>query len=365
MSLPHPYPYYFYVQRPLKEFWAQYGTRNRKVLFILGAGFDPRCYQVLRSMATLFNSDAQLDTFCARFTNLKDGHLSENTIYTNECLTEIRAITKTLKATSYHIECEVGIFSEDGKLVGDELLMKEFRESCAGKLDNYTDIVVDISAFPRTLMFALLGHLWRRRRSRQLKQNLFAVLTESPVQVTIEESGHQKPTFMWGGNKLKRSNARAIWIPVLGGEVRRFEKIYESLRPKDVLPIVPFPAGNPRIGDDILLAARKPLFEKWGVPFTNVMYASGDTPFDVFRKIQDIVVNYKDFPDISVVVSALSGRSLSLGVLLAALWSNLFMYHSQPTTYKIDPKERQRLKRVCHQSRETIYWLDGEIYEDQ
>lgn len=359
----HPYPYYFYIQRPLEKFWAQYGTHDRDVLFIYGAGFDPRCVEALKSVVNIFRGRSKLETFGARFINARDEFLKINRKYTRECLSDIRRVIDSIDALGgQQSEVEVDIFEGD-RFVGDRVLIKSFLELYESRLDGYTDIIVDISAFPRTLMFALLSHLWRNRRGKRLKQNLFAVLTEAPMHVRITEAGHQEPTYMWGGNDL-HPDAPALWIPVLGGEIKRFEKIYEALKPIDVLPIVPFPAANPRVGDDILLEAKKPLFHEWGVSFTNVMYASGEIPFDVFRKIQDIVYNYKDFAgDISIVVSALSGRCLSLGVLLAALWSDLYLYHAQPTTYKIDPHTRESLVKVCDRSTKTIYWLDGELYD--
>ena len=78
-----------------------------------------------------------------------------------------------------------------------------------------------------------------------------------------------------------------------------------------------------------------------------MLYASGSIPWDVFRKIADFVESQAGLRrDTSVVVSALSGRSLSLGVLMAALWCDLFVCHAQPTTYTILRRERNALKLI-------------------
>ena len=94
------------------------------------------------------------------------------------------------------------------------------------------------------------------------------------------------------------------------------------------------------------------------------MYASAENPFDVFRKIQDIVEKYRKVfgPQSAIVVSALSGRSLSLGVLLAALHSELVMCHAQPKSYKIERRMRMQLNSACKNVMPTLYWLDGELY---
>lgn len=356
-----PLPYHFYVQERLDTFWRRYGTRGRRVLFIFGLGFDPLCVPALGVVADLFRRNSSLHTVCARFTNIHDEHLEENTAYTEECLERIRYTTAGLRGPEFrHFEIEVNMFSESRELVGDSLLIDEFSASCGAGLADYTDIIVDISAFPRALMYALLGWLWKRRG---LGQNLFAALTSVPVQPEIEEWGYTIPRYMLGGPEPPK-DSNIVWIPVLGGRIERFEYIHDFLRPSDVFPIIPFPAKDPRLGDDIILKAREPLFEKWRVPFTNVMYASGEIPFDVFRKIHDIVRDYTDFRDtLCMVISALSGRSLSLGALLAALWNDIPICHSQPTTYRITPEARDECKLTADTATPMLYWLDGELYD--
>lgn len=352
-------PYDIYLRQPLDEFWSEYGVKDRKVLFVFGVGFDPRCIPALKVIGKIFNQGAHLDTFCTRFTNLRDKQLTDNSRYTAECLRNIHAILRSLSGDRFrHYEVEVNMFSDRGNLVGDQILLREFEDCLKGRLEEYTDVIVDISAFPRTLVFALLSLLWHRRPTK----NLFAVLTETPdVAVKIEEDDHGSPTTL-GGAKLD-FNSRILWIPVLGGALMRFKKIKEFLNPFDIVPIIPFPARNPRVGDNIILAARN-LFSDWDIPFRNVMYASAENPFDVFRKIQDIVDKYRRVfgPQFSIVVSALSGRSLSLGVLLAALHSDLVMCHAQPKSYFIKPGVRKQLWRTCDNVMPTLYWLDGELY---
>lgn len=354
-------PYHYYVQDGLSSFWQKFGTKSRKILFIFGVGFDPRCVPGLRIMGELFKEEAELHTCCIRFTNFFDEHLEENRKYTQECLNQIRNLINRMSDDSFkHTEIEVNMFSRSKQLIGEELLIDEFQDCFASKFDSYTDIILDISAFPRTLMYALLSYLWGLRKRGQ---NLFAVLTETPSVVTVDESDYVAPSFMFGqDNAIKEKSI--IWIPVLGGRIERFENIHEFLKPDEIFPIIPFPSKDPKAGDHILLNSRVQLFEKWNVPLLNVMYASGDIPFDIFRKIKDIVDQQSPFfTKGSVVVSALSGRSLSLGVLLAALWSELAICHAQPITYKISNMDRDVIKSECENVDPTIYWLDGQLYE--
>ena len=260
-----------------------------------------------------------------------------------------------------HYEVEVNLFGLDREQIGDGLLIDEFDSCLAAQLSSFSDIIVDVSAFPRSLMYTLIGHLWQRRMPGQ---NLFAVLTDTVRPAKISERDFVRPSYLHGDKHVERVGPQ-IWIPVLGGELSRFEAIYDFIEPKDVFPIIPFPSANPRRGDDILLAARETLFDRWEVPIGNVLYASGSIPWDVFRKIADFVESQAGLRrDTSVVVSALPGRSLSLGVLMAALWCDLFVCHAQPTTYTISRRERNALKVDCENAAPTLYWLAGELYDE-
>ena len=245
-------PYHYYVQDNLVTFWDKLGTKNRNILFIFGLGFDPRCVPALRNIGTIFKKDARVKTCCARFTNLFDEQLDENRKNTQDCLNYIRYYTDSMSNENFqHTEIEVNMFSLERELIGEKLLIDEFRECYESELDSFSDIIIDISTFPRSLMYALLGYLWKRRKK---SQNLFAVLTEVPSTTIIEESDYITPSYMFE-NPDNLEDKHVIWIPVLGGRIERFEHIHDFLKPADIFPIIPFPSSNPRSGDQILLAS--------------------------------------------------------------------------------------------------------------
>lgn len=357
----YPPHYHYYVQRDLESFWPLHAAPERRVLFVSGLGFDPRCVPAFRVMSELL-PEAEVTTFLGRFTNLQDEHRRENERHAERCLAEIRRLRRSFsRNAAEHHEVEVTLFSTDSsrpELVGDQRLLSEFQECLEEALPGFTDIIVDVSGFPRMMMYVLLSYLWERRPP---DQNLFAVLTESSEQVPIHELQFSVPRTMLGTQE-RRPDRPITWLPVLGGSIERLIEIHESLGPEDVVPIVPFPTEDPRLGDELLLDARKQLLE-WEVPFANVLYASSSTPFDVFRKIHDFVVAHEAFgDDLTIVASALSGRSLSLGVLLAALLDNLYVCHTQAITYRIDGADRDRLAASLEHASPTLYWLHGAIY---
>jgi hypothetical protein len=361
-SYQHQSPYYYHFQREFDVLLPHLRGPDRKILFIFGLGFDPRCVPAYRVLATEFPSmKGTLVTVCARFTNLFDEELKTNMRWTYECLDQIRYITSSLSEDRCrHFEVEVNMFDSDRRQVGDSRLIAEVWDCLGREINSFTDVIVDVSAFPRTLMFALLSRLWTER---PYHQNLYAVLTEGgPTASRHEERDFIEPKVIRRGEEADPP-AGSLWVPVLGGSMERLARIYDQLQPADVFPIIPFPSKNPRYGDDVLLEARRWLFDEWGVRYENVLYASGDVAFDIFRKITDIVHSFGGLTtDHPLVLSALSGRALSLGVLLAALWNGLYLCHVQPTTYSMTPTTRNRLIQLCASARPTVVWLDGAIY---
>jgi hypothetical protein len=353
-------PYYYHVQTDFDQFWLTRQLSDRSIFFIFGLGFDPRCVPAFRAAARTLVDANRLDTLCLRFKNPEDQNLTENTAGTSECLKDIDDISRSLpKSTCRHDHLEVNLFDSKGTFDGHRKLVSDFSEDYEHSLMDYSDIIVDISAFPRSLMYALLSRIQQRLKP---KQNLFALLSEVPVTVEIEEEGYSEPHYIISPREEPLLKPM-IWIPILGGSTERLDRIYTHLHPREVFPIVPFPTRDPRAGDQILLSSRK-LFDNWGVPFSNIMYACGDVPFDIYRKIHDIVERYRSFISTDkMVVSALSGRSLSLGVLMAAWRHNLPVCQVQPKTYRLVSPTREALKLVSRNARVTLYWLDGEIYQ--
>jgi len=357
-------PYYYHVQTEFERFWSARHVQTRRILFIFGLGFDPRCVPAFRLAARVLSNAERLNTVCLRFKNPLDDNLAENTEGTHDSLKDIDQISWGLNAAKYHHDhLEVNLFDSKGTYDGHKKLVSDFTAEFGNTLRDYTDVVIDISAFPRSLMYALLT---RVQEQLTPMQNLFAVLSEVPVPVDIREQGYSDPHYIIPpGSRGDGDGGREpmIWIPILGGSTERLHNIYTYLSPKEVFPIVPFPTQDPRTGDHIVLRSRK-LFDDWHVPFSNIMYACGDVPFDIYRKIHDIVERYRSFMSTDrMVVSALSGRSLSLGVLLAAWLHNLPVCQIQPKTYKLISPSRDDLKRATARANVTLYWLSGEIYQ--
>lgn len=354
-------PYYnYYVQEPMTEFWKQHRHKHQNILFVCGLGFDPRCTPALKAMVNVIKSDSSFTTLCARFTNCMDSNFVINYEGSLECLDIIRNAADSVQ-NGYRHEIEVNLFNNEEHQIGDEMLIREFDEAVGTELYSYTDIIVDVSAFPRSMMYTLIGHLWKHRK---IKQNLFAVLTQTPERDRTTTKKFVDTCYVKGDRRYPRKGDQ-VWVPILDDEIDRMDAIYDFLRPVEVFPLVPFPDRDLRRGDSLLTRCRDTIFGKWQVPFENIMYASGSVPWDVFRKLSDFAeLHASTRPTSSLVISALAGRAISIGALVATLKYNLYICHIQPAEYNMSEDMRAQILIECERTEPILYWLAGSLYDD-
>jgi len=353
-------PYYnYYVQEPMTEFWKQHRHKDQNVLFICGLGFDPRCTPALKAMVSVIDNGSSFTTMCARFTNCMDSNFA-NHEESLECLDIIRNAANSVK-NGYRHEIEVNLFDNEERQIGDEMLIREFDEAVGTELLRYTDIVVDVSAFPRSMMYTLIGHLWKYRKKGQ---NLFAVLTQTPESGIATAEKFVDTSYIKGDRRYYNQKGDQVWVPIISDDILRMDAIYDFLKPIEVFPLVPFPDSDLRKGDYLLTHNRDIIFGKWQVPFENIMYASGNVPWDVFRKLSDFAeLHASTRHTSSLVISALAGRAISIGALVAALKHELYICHVQPADYSMSQDIRKRIFSECENIEPTLYWLAGDLYD--
>jgi hypothetical protein len=353
-------PFYnYYVQKPMKEFWKQHRDKNQNVLFICGLGFDPRCTPALKAIVSVIESGTMFTTLCARFTNCMDSNFVNNYEGSLECLDMIRDAADSVK-DGYRHEIEVNLFDNEEHQIGDEMLIREFDEAVGAELCRYTDIIVDVSAFPRSMMYTLIGHLWKHRSKGQ---NLFAVLTQTSEHERTKVKLFVDTSYVRGDRRCPRKGDQ-VWVPILDDDIDRMDAIYDFLRPVEIFPLVPFPDNDIRRGDSLLTRCRDTIFGKWHVPFDNIMYASGSVPWDVFRKLSDFAELHSSTKlTSSLVISALAGRAISIGALVAALQHDLYICHIQPAEYSMPNESRINIFKECENIESTLYWLAGSLYD--
>ena len=233
----------------------------------------------------------------------------------------------------------------------------------------YGDVLVDISGMPRGVFFPLVAYLLRLADRGRIR-NLHIAVVEDPhldSRIIGQEYGQADylHTFRFQGR------GKIIWIPAIGtNDAIRLEKIHDRLKATciEICPILPFPASSMRRADEIIARHFEQLFEGFLVSMDDLLLCDERTPFDIYRKILEVEEYYRtrlaSVPSIGMittVVSPLSSKTLSLGMLLAAIERGLPVCHVEAGAYQVQLDDKGAFLESEGTSAKEI-WLAGEPY---
>jgi len=356
----------YYLNEDFASYWIQRArNKNAKALVIIGLGFDPRCLIALKTLAgcgfgTRLNCLAL--KLISRQSFGKSASLMDSLGKSN--LSEF----EKMGACGSENIFDVKTHDNEGHYVGGRIAVNIL----AKKLENlstYTDIIVDISGMPRGIFFPLVSYLICQADRGKLT-NLHVTVVEHPeldACIVGHEFGHAD--YLHTFRHLDDNNT--IWLPLIGSnEDTRMSEIYNKLKSSciEICPIVPFPAETLRRVDDILVKHSDLLFEGFQISPENVILCAENTPFDIYRKIIDVDEYYRDrlggltsIGPITTVLSPLSSKTLSLGMLLAAVERTLPVCHVEAGAIEVDV---ERMNDIINQSKylPKEIWLTGEPY---
>jgi hypothetical protein len=310
------------------SFWAEHGKETgRRVLFIVGRGFDPRAPLGLARLVAATSSCAVdvlalelLDEFTTG--TVDQGHAAEDNWLAIKAAAESRGSIK-----SHAVQFR----SDDGRRIAARSSANIFVEEAA--LDGYTDVVVDVSAMPRVVYFPLISRLIyfydERRRLSKRAPNVHVIVSEDPHLDTlirehgVEETAAYLHPFEGPFNREAKGGRPTVWIPILGeGRTTQFDRIYDLVKPDEVCPVLPSPARNPRRSDDIVMEYQSLLFDQLRIDPRNIIYASEFNPFDVYRQVRGTALHYHEVLGLvggcRVALAAMCSKVMSLGILLVA-----------------------------------------------
>lgn len=318
--------------------WAQ-AAHRRPTLYVLGEGFDPRALLGLRRL-------------------IESGAAPELTVLS-------LALAPERWSTSSRAEMAAENVAELQRLVtasGAQLVRVPFPDvherRSVGRAHLRTmveqeafrsagHVIVDISALPTGVYFALIGGLLESV-DRGLFTGELQVLVAENVEIDglIEGEGSATPAAIVGFRYEVDLDPAAerptlVWAPVLGtGAEAQLEALFQSLVPDEICPVLPFPARNPRRPDALLLALRELLVDRFQVEPSNYIYADERNPFDLYRTLSRLQERYrvalKPLGCAVVVISIHSSKTLSLGALLAAHEHHLPVMNAEPEHYDFD-----------------------------
>jgi hypothetical protein len=237
----------------------------------------------------------------------------------------------------------------------------------AKRTDGYDDIILDISALPRSVFFPLLRGLLLKAHRQGWDGQLHVVACDNPaIDRLVAGDGADSPEPLPGFSDPDppEGTPTTIWVPVLGeGETHRVDKLRESVSAQEVCPVLPFPSKNPRRADDIIREYRD-LLAAVAVEPRNVIYASESNPFDLYRTLSKLNNAYKEslspLGETRMILSAHSSKLLSVGVLLTAYEHDLEVRHVSPDKYTLERPEL--LPQLAANDLVVDLWLTGEPY---
>ena len=350
--------HYLATGEHFNQVWqAVYGDAERRILFILGLGFDPRCLYGLQNLLALgvFPTCCKAVEYGSGRDNRDEGLLDRaqhnrdqfSSILKDEIVDRVRIQT----------------LSDDGRHVGGRRIVEAFNspEIYAG----YTDVVVDISGLPPGLYFPLVATLLQL--SNSAIPNLHVIVSDNPALDSriVAEGGDRAEMiigFEGGTERASTVNPLPVWAPVLGEQARSQLRTIGTHRDWTLIhPVLPFPSKSPRRGDQLVADYHDLIFDEWQAEPEDFIYADEQNPFDVYQALVNLATSVRSSLDSigtsQILVSCHSSKLLSLGVLLAAFEENIGVIHVQPTGYLLDATVPQDADGELYE-----VWLTGEPY---
>ena len=356
-----------------ESFWRSFlNSTSRDLLFVVGRGFDPRMPNAVATILALGGDGLR---HCV-LVEYDEGEASPSRSHDDSITANVNTVESLFKESGGLTTKQIRMWSDDGRRrVGSRGAAEVFASTDAIK--SYTDILVDISALPRSLYMPLLAKLLYLvdRLNGIRRPNLHVLVGDNPEldQLITAEGLSDDASYLHGFESGIEQEATAdapkVWMPILGeGKTGHFERIYDLIVPDEIAPILPFPCANPRRTDDLILEYRSYLFDRLRIEPTNFIYVPEQNPFGVYREIISAIKHYSSslraLGGCKIVISALSSKLLSLGALLAAYDLKQAAYpvgiaHVHASGYTMSNGTSQRT------SADNLFevWIAGEPYD--
>lgn len=349
-----------------EDFWKQRLEQKRDILVICGLGWDPR-------MTTLLSVLKDFGGRGLRHIHLINYRPSPSFESPYKKFIDKNVEEKEKLCAHWMVEKEINIITrkEDNRYAGDDEISRFYTGS---DISQYTEILVDISALPKSLYFTLLLVLVKKCKNLNERINLHVIACQDvDLDNQIIESTDDLRYLKGFAGKMRsvsQKNLPRIWAPILTGSCTIvLRRLHEFLEPKDIYPVLPFPARNIRNDDDLLMEYHSIFVDEWDLNPLNIIYAAEDDPLDIYRSLMNLYDQQMEalspLGGISMIFSCLSSKISSIGAFMAAFEKRIAVAHG---IGRHDPKNisdhywsdeyKKRFKKNLHS-----IWLTGEPYE--
>jgi hypothetical protein len=321
-------PYSLTSDADFGAFWTRHlAQRERRILLVLGKGFDVRALETARRLHAL---GADVDVWLLAFHNGQE----DSAIRRQRTDGNASGLAALFDEGRIHpVDIDLG-----GAFESPEASRNTYVQlRAAGDPTGYDDVVVDISAMPRMVAMTSVAVLlkWLDDAAAGGDGVNLHVTTAESVKADLgagQGSLRDQVSFVRGfSGELTAQTTKDlphVWFPVLGErQADRLDAIHQSLTPDEICPVVPFPAREPRRGDEIVYEHRELLFDTFQVEPRNILLACEYNPFEAYKQIFEAMDRYRRalnaLGGCKAFVSPLSSKLLSMAVLLAC-YDHLF-----------------------------------------
>jgi hypothetical protein len=324
---------------------------------VVGLGFDPRMLTGLRELVDVLRG--RLTVIAVGLAGTGVGEVATDMATANRA--ELATLVAGIGASFVPMELPP---ASDRRRAGLRLA----QQLTAGDAGDH--VVVDISALPKDVYFPLVASWLARSDEERIARQVQVLVTENPrLDDAITGEGTVAPAhlggFQHGLNFEAGESGPWIWAPVLGPAAGpQLEAIHDRLRPVEICPVLPFPARNPRRGDDLVLEHGQLLVSTFAVESGNYIYANEANPFDLYRALSRLHLRYRfalaPLGNATVVISTHASKALSIGALLGAYEHKLPVVSAGPSAHGID--HGVSVDDLTDDNVLTCLWLYGEPY---
>ena len=210
-----------------------FASADRKVLFVAGAGFDPRAAVVGTRLA---QAGATVRALLIR---------EERPNPLDDLVTRASGNVGRLAAVfADHEVATVAIFGSDNAVVGGRNAVSALHRQT---FDGMDEVVIDVSALSVGTSFPLIRYLVERIEQGRGPANLHIFVAHEPaLDEAIHPNASDLPGFVHGfrgGWALDKTAAAAkLWLPQLArGRRAALARLHDFVGPHDTCPILPFP----------------------------------------------------------------------------------------------------------------------------
>ena len=340
---------------------THFGEPGRRLLLVGGAGFDPRSLVIARLLASV--APEQVDGFYLREhrPNPEPALVARARDQEATLSTLVRALTVV----------DIPVFESDGAVAVGRHVIDAVQSV---DLTPYTDLIIDFSALSIGSSFPLARYVLARveqepARAGNRAVNLHAMVTARPTTddriVPSPSQAVQAVHGFRGRLDLDETKyAARLWMPQLRfGHAPMLDRLYEDLQPDDVVPVLPFPSYDPRLGDRLVDHYAAEFDGRWAVDARSIVYADERNPLDFYRTVLRIHDGrnpvFASTGGNLLVLSPMGSKVLGLGAMMAAVERDLPVVYVESLSYTVDlaasesPYSDDDLVHV---------WLSGEAY---